>query len=51
MERDALLAHGTLFLLQDRLMNCLDYSTAWICKRCGLLVSLGYIIKTVVKSF
>ncbi|KAI8443627.1 hypothetical protein BY996DRAFT_6427196 [Phakopsora pachyrhizi] len=34
MERDALLAHGTLFLLQDRLMNCLDYSTAWICKRC-----------------
>ncbi|CAH7690308.1 hypothetical protein PPACK8108_LOCUS25613 [Phakopsora pachyrhizi] len=51
MERDVLLAHGTLFLLQDRLMNCLDYSTAWICKMCGLLVSLGYIIKTVVKSF
>ncbi|KAI8459705.1 DNA-directed RNA polymerase I subunit A2 [Phakopsora pachyrhizi] len=42
MERDALLAHGTSFLLQDRLMNCSDYSTAWICKRCGLLVSLGY---------
>ncbi|KAI8449406.1 hypothetical protein BY996DRAFT_6418519 [Phakopsora pachyrhizi] len=34
MERDVLLAHGTLFLLQDRLMNCLDYSTAWICKMC-----------------
>jgi DNA-directed RNA polymerase I subunit RPA2 len=42
MERDALLAHGTSFLLQDRLMNCSDYSTAWICKRCGLLSSLGY---------
>jgi DNA-directed RNA polymerase I subunit RPA2 len=42
MERDALLAHGTSFLLQDRLMNCSDYSTAWVCKRCGLLSSLGY---------
>lgn len=42
MERDALLAHGTAFLLQDRLMNCSDYSTAWVCKRCGLLSSLGY---------
>ncbi|KAI8444906.1 hypothetical protein BY996DRAFT_6415554 [Phakopsora pachyrhizi] len=41
MERDALLAHGTLFLLQDRLMNCLDYSTAWICKRCGLFNFIG----------
>ena len=26
MERDALLAHGTSFLLQDRLMNCSDRS-------------------------
>ncbi|MBW0462799.1 hypothetical protein O181_002514 [Austropuccinia psidii MF-1] len=42
MERDALLAHGTSFLLQDRLMNCSDYSTAWICRKCGLLTSLGY---------
>ena len=42
MERDALLAHGTAFLLQDRLMNCSDYSTAWICRTCGSLVSLGY---------
>lgn len=23
-------------------MNCSDYSTAWICQKCGLLVSLGY---------
>ncbi|GAA5861442.1 hypothetical protein JCM1840_005372 [Sporobolomyces johnsonii] len=42
MERDALLAHGTSFLLQDRLMNCSDYSTAWVCRSCGSMVSLGY---------
>ncbi len=42
MERDALLAHGTSFLLQDRLMNCSDYSTAWVCRRCGSLISLGF---------
>jgi hypothetical protein len=27
MERDSLLAHGVSFILQDRLMNCSDYST------------------------
>ena len=42
MERDALIAHGTAFLLQDRLMNCSDYSTAWVCRTCGSLISLGY---------
>ncbi|KAI5477061.1 DNA-directed RNA polymerase I subunit RPA2 [Pseudohyphozyma bogoriensis] len=42
MERDALLAHGTSFLLQDRLMNCSDYSTAWVCRTCGSMVSLGF---------
>ncbi|KAI9720595.1 MAG: DNA-directed RNA polymerase I subunit RPA2 [Candelaria pacifica] len=35
MERDSLLAHGTAYLLQDRLMNCSDYSRAWICRSCG----------------
>jgi DNA-directed RNA polymerase I subunit RPA2 len=35
MERDALLAHGTAFLLQDRLFNCSDYQTAWVCRDCG----------------
>lgn len=42
MERDALLAHGTSFLLQDRLMNCSDYSTAHVCRRCGSLITLGF---------
>jgi len=42
MERDALIAHGTSFLLQDRLMNCSDYSTAWVCRTCGSMISLGY---------
>lgn len=42
MERDALIAHGTSFLLQDRLMNCSDYSTAWVCRTCGSLIALGY---------
>ncbi|WVR09206.1 hypothetical protein IAU60_006268 [Kwoniella sp. DSM 27419] len=42
MERDALIAHGTSFLLQDRLMNCSDYSTAWVCRTCGSLTSLGF---------
>ncbi|EJT46891.1 DNA-directed RNA polymerase i polypeptide 2 [Trichosporon asahii var. asahii CBS 2479] len=42
MERDALIAHGTSFLLQDRLMNCSDYSTAWVCRGCGSLISLGF---------
>ena len=39
MERDALLAHGTAFLLQDRLFNCSDYTKAWICKVCGSFLS------------
>lgn len=42
MERDALLAHGTSYLLQDRLMNCSDYSTAWVCRTCGSMISLGF---------
>lgn len=39
MERDSLLAHGVSFLLQDRLMNCSDYSQAYVCRRCGSILS------------
>lgn len=40
MERDALLAHGTAFLLQDRLLNCSDYTKTWICRKCGSFLSV-----------
>lgn len=39
MERDALLAHGSSFLLQDRLFNCSDRSVAQVCVDCGSLLS------------
>lgn len=39
MERDSLLAHGTSFLLHDRLFNCSDRSTAYGCTKCGSLLS------------
>jgi DNA-directed RNA polymerase I subunit RPA2 len=40
MERDSLLAHGTAFLLQDRLFNCSDYQKTWICKECGTFLGI-----------
>jgi DNA-directed RNA polymerase I subunit RPA2 len=40
MERDSLLAHGTAFLLQDRLLNCSDYKKSWICRECGTFLSI-----------
>jgi DNA-directed RNA polymerase I subunit RPA2 len=39
MERDALLAHGTSFLLKDRLMNCSDAHNCWVCDKCGSLLA------------
>eukprot|EP01138_Halocafeteria_seosinensis_P011578 gb/GECG01011827.1/.p1 GENE.gb/GECG01011827.1/~~gb/GECG01011827.1/.p1 ORF type:complete len:1408 (+),score=168.33 gb/GECG01011827.1/:1-4224(+) len=39
MERDSLLAHGTAFLVQDRLMNCSDRHIAIVCRNCGQLIS------------
>lgn len=37
MERDSLIAHGTAFLCEDRLLNCSDRHTAHVC--CGSLLS------------
>jgi DNA-directed RNA polymerase I subunit RPA2 len=39
MERDSLLAHGVSFMLQDRLMNCSDYSQTYVCTKCGSILS------------
>mmetsp|Transcript_9183 Transcript_9183/g.14921 ORF Transcript_9183/g.14921 Transcript_9183/m.14921 type:complete len:404 (-) Transcript_9183:287-1498(-) len=38
MERDSLLAHGTSFLMRDRLLNSSDKHIAYIC--CGSLLSV-----------
>lgn len=39
MERDALLSHGAAFCLHDRLFNCSDRHVAYVCRRCGDLLS------------
>ncbi|GFN83129.1 DNA-directed RNA polymerase subunit beta [Plakobranchus ocellatus] len=39
MERDALIAHGSSSLLQDRLFNCSDKSKAFICTKCKTILS------------
>jgi DNA-directed RNA polymerase I subunit RPA2 len=40
MERDALLSHGVAFCLQDRLMNCSDSHLAFVCSKCGGLLTV-----------
>lgn len=39
MERDALLAHGTAYIVQERLMHCSDEAKALVCARCGSLLA------------
>ncbi|QEU61969.1 Rpa135 [Kluyveromyces lactis] len=39
MERDALIGHGTSFLLQDRLLNCSDYTQTAVCRDCGAILT------------
>ncbi|OQR72842.1 DNA-directed RNA polymerase I subunit RPA2-like [Tropilaelaps mercedesae] len=42
MERDSLLAHGTAFLLHDRLFNCSDKTLCQVCIACGSVLSPLY---------
>jgi DNA-directed RNA polymerase I subunit RPA2 len=42
MERDSLIAHGTSFLLQDRLCNSSDRHDAWVCADCGSMLGFEY---------
>lgn len=39
MERDSLIAHGTSFLLHDRLLVCSDDHRALVCARCRSLLA------------
>jgi DNA-directed RNA polymerase I subunit RPA2 len=39
MERDALLAHGISFCLNDRFLRCSDISEGYVCNICGNLLS------------
>ena len=39
MERDSLLAHGTAFLLHDRMLHCSDEAKTLVCTKCGSLLS------------
>ncbi|WAQ94633.1 RPA2-like protein [Mya arenaria] len=41
MERDALISHGTPFLLQDRMFNNSDKTLAPVCTKCGNLISVS----------
>jgi len=39
MERDSLLAHGTAFLLHDRLMRSSDFDIGYVCPLCGSVLT------------
>eukprot|EP00055_Hartaetosiga_balthica_P012485 m.60738 g.60738 ORF g.60738 m.60738 type:complete len:1133 (+) comp7962_c0_seq1:98-3496(+) len=46
MERDSLLGHGTSFLLHDRLVRCSDDSEAFICSKCGNMLSTASVAQS-----
>eukprot|EP01133_Synstelium_polycarpum_P014866 gene14866-17579_t len=41
MERDSMLAHGSAFCLNDRLMKSSDVTTILVCKECGSTLSVA----------
>ena len=44
MERDSLISHGSMFLLQDRLFHGSDKTRVKLCTKCGSLLSPRVII-------
>lgn len=50
MERDSLISHGAAFILRDRLMNSSDRHIAYVCKKCGSLLST-YAVKPDTKYY
>ncbi|GIX64657.1 DNA-directed RNA polymerase I RPA2 [Babesia caballi] len=51
MERDSLIAHGASALLQDRLMHCSDAHTAYVCPKCGSILSATITSVTLTSKF
>lgn len=49
MERDALIAHGTSFILKEWLMDSSDSSLGFVCINCGELIGCFEIINPVTK--
>jgi len=49
MERDSMLAHGTVYCLNDRLLKSSDYSEGHICNTCGSILS-AYMNSEILKN-
>eukprot|EP00695_Tsukubamonas_globosa_P004029 TRINITY_DN985_c0_g1_i1.p1 TRINITY_DN985_c0_g1~~TRINITY_DN985_c0_g1_i1.p1 ORF type:complete len:499 (+),score=147.83 TRINITY_DN985_c0_g1_i1:113-1498(+) len=50
MERDSLLAHGAAFVLHDRLFHCSDEDRAYVCRKCGSILSTHSFVSGVQSS-
>jgi len=41
MERDAMVSHGSSCFLKERLLDCSDNYSCFVCKQCGLLANVN----------